>query len=45
METKIKVATKAWEGFNAESKLKNSGEVVVDMKSDALKVSSRNERV
>ena len=45
METKIKMATKSWEGMNAEAKIKNSGELVVENKSDALKVSSRNERV
>lgn len=45
METKIKMATKSWEGLNAEAKIKNSGELVVENKSDALKVSSRNERV
>ena len=45
METKIKTVTKAWEGINNEAKIKNSGELIVDTKSDVLKVSSRNERV
>ena len=45
METKIKTATKAWEGFHNEAKIKNSGEIVVDTKSDALKVSKGNGRV
>ena len=40
LETKAKIVTSAWNGIDCEAKLKNNGEIVTDMKFDALKVSS-----